>query len=114
MIDVNAMAEAALSNLKWKVVYYHPNESIKLPCVSWYTISEKPKGSYDNNEWFSTATIVVDVWAKTPKKVGEIALEVNSVLNAEGWKRNWSMDVAPDDGVYRKSMRFSTMFRNTI
>lgn len=110
MIDVNAEAEKSLANLQCKVVYYHPSESIKLPCVSWYTVSEMPNGSYDNGEWFSKATIVVDVWAKTPAKVGTLALEVNSVLNAEGWVRNWSMDVAPDNGVHRKSMRFTKVF----
>lgn len=107
MIDVNAEAEKTLSALNCKITYYYPEEFNDLPIVSFYNLTEKPDFSSDNEEDIQSGTVVVDVWAEESSDCGKIAVEVNEVMTADGWNREFSRDLPPDgSGVYHKTMRY--------
>ena len=112
MIDVNKEAEKSLSKVDCEAVYYYPDDFNTLPVISYYQLTERPSFGYDNIEAIQTGTVVVDVWSNKPSEVGAISLQVNDVMVADGWGREFSRDVNPDgkpgeDYVYHKTMRFS-------
>lgn len=111
MIDVNSEAEKTLSALDYNVVYYYPDSFEKLPVITFYNLTETPDFAADNEEVMQEGCVVVDVWCDTPKQCGDIALEVNEAMIADGWGREFSRDLPPDDsGVYHKTMRFAKSF----
>ena len=110
MIDPNAEAEKALSKLNCRITYYYPEEFNDLPVVSFYNLTERPDFSSDNEEDIQCGTIVVDVWSDTPSDCGSIGIQVNNVMTADGWNREFSRDLGKIDGVYHRTMRFTKYF----
>ncbi len=110
MIDVNAEAEKTLSKLDCKIEYYYPEDFNDLPVVSFYNLTETPDFSTDNEEDIQSGTVVVDIWSDTPSDCGSIGLEVNKVMTADGWSREFSRDLGKKDGVYHRTMRFTKYF----
>lgn len=111
MIDVNAEAEKTLSALDYKITYYYPDDFNSLPVVSFYNLNEKPDFSTDNEEDIQSGTVVVDIWANKPDVCGSIGIEVNNIMIADGWHRELSRDVTPDNSrVYHRTMRFIKYF----
>lgn len=110
MIDVNAAAEKTLLALNCKITYYYPENFNQLPVVSFYNLTENPDFSSDNEEDIQSGTVVVDIWTDEPSQCGEISLEVNKVMTADCWCREFSRDMGAQDGIYHKTMRFSKFF----
>ncbi len=111
MTDVNAEAEKTLSKLDYTVEYYYPKKFNDLPVISFYNLTENPDFSADNNEVVQSGCVVVDIWADEPSDCGKIAVEVNDVMTADNWSREFSRDLPPDNsGVHHKTMRFSKDF----
>lgn len=110
MIDVNAAAEKTLSALDCKITYYYPEEFNDLPIVSFYSLTEKPDFSSDNEEDIQSGTVVIDIWTDEPSECGKIALEVNDVMTADNWSREFSRDLPRDGDVYHRTMRYSKDF----
>lgn len=107
MIDVNAEAEKTLSALDCTVAYYYPDDFKSLPIVTYFNLTETPDFSSDNEEDIQSGTVVVDIWCKTPTQCGEIGIKVNDIMTADGWSREFSRDLPPDDSkVYHRTMRF--------
>lgn len=111
MVDINAEAQSALEGVNCDTVYYYPDDFTVLPVISYYNISETPAFSSDNDEIIQTGTVVIDIWGKVPSEIGTIAIEVNEVMTADGWGREYSRDMPLDDSrVYHKTMRYSKDF----
>lgn len=107
MIDVNSEAEKILAQLNYTVEYYYPKKFNDLPVISFYNLTETPDFSADNTEVVQSGCVVVDIWADEPSDCGKIAVEVNEVMTADGWNREFSRDLPPDGSeVYHKTMRY--------
>ena len=111
MVDVNAETEKTLSKLDCEAVYYYPDDFNKLPLVSYYQLTERPSFGYDNIEAIQKGTVVVDIWGNNPSEIGKISLQVNDIMTADGWGREFSADIPPRAGeTFHKTMRFSKNF----
>lgn len=110
MIDVNAEAEKTLSVLDCKITYYYPENFNNLPVVSFYNLTETPDFSSDNEEDIQSGCVVVDIWADDPSQCGEIGLQVNDVMTADNWCREFSKDLPRDGDIYHRTMRFKKFF----
>ncbi len=110
MIDVNAEAEKTLSALQCKITYYYPEEFNDLPVVSFYNLTECPDFTSDNEEDIQSGCAVVDIWTDKPSQCGEISVQVNELMTAEDWHREFSRDLGKQNGIYHKTMRFTKYF----
>lgn len=110
MIDVNSEAEKTLSALNCSITYYYPEKFNDLPIVSFYNLTERPDFSSDNDEDIQSGTVQVDIWTSEPSQCGKIGIEVNKVMTADGWGREFSRDLGNQNGVYHKTMRFTKYF----
>ena len=111
MIDFNSEIEGALSGLDCEVVFRHPRRFSRLPVVSYYTLTENVAMRADNTELVQGGYAQVDIWAARPRECGDLAVEVNRLMENDGWLRQFSMDVKPeDDEVYHRTMRFAKAF----
>ena len=111
MIDINAEAQKSLLKSGLDIVFQYPQSKETMPVVSFFTISEKGSFGADDEAWFQDGTIAVDIFAHSPAQCGELALRVNGCMENDGWRRDFSMDVADDaDGVFHKTMRFTKSF----
>lgn len=108
--DINSEAEKSLVKTGYKLCFQHPKSEAEFPCVSFFTLNERPEFASDNSEDSQMGWIQVDVWADKAKTVGDMSIEISSKMKADGWSRELSRDV-PDEGeVYHKTMRFSKQF----
>lgn len=104
---INKEVEAILKELSVKAVYSSPSKRFELPCVSYYTLSEKSGFNCDNTEMITDVYVQLDVWSDRAEKCGNIAAEVSLLMNKNGYYRELELDVPRgDDGVYHRSMRF--------
>lgn len=107
MINVNVILDGLLNKLDGvKVVAYYPRELNELPVVSYYEITSPTGFCADNAEWAQRSYVAIDVWARSIYDSGEIAIKVDEIMQADGWYRETSRDMPPEDGAYRKNMRF--------
>lgn len=107
MINVNMIINSILKTLNGvKVECQQPEEFNDLPIVSHYEIGSPMGFCADNAEWAQKSYVAIDVWARSVGECGEIAVEVDALMQKEGWKREMSRDMPPDNGVRHKSMRF--------
>lgn len=112
MIDVNIELEKSLENLSCPLTYQHPEGFNKLPVVSYYNLTEQASMACDNEELLQDGTVQLDIWAKLPSDCGKIAIEINALMTADGWVRQFSMDIPKQDGekAYHKTMRYARIF----
>lgn len=107
MVNVNVILDKLLGQLDGiKVVAYHPGEFNELPVVSYYEIGSPTGLCADNSEWSQKSYIAIDIWARSVGECGEIAIEVDRIMQADGWYREMSRDMPPENGVRHKHMRF--------
>ena len=114
MVDVDAEIEKSLLKGDYdgaEIVYQYPKTFTKLPVISYYNLTEHPDFSADNAELIQSGWAQVDIWADKPNDCGKIAVKINEVMNADGWAREFSMSLKPDEnGAYHKTMRFAKIF----
>ncbi len=107
MLNVNVILDELLGKLDGiKAVAYHPEKFNELPVVSYYEIGSPTGFCADNSEWAQKSYVAVDVWTHSIGECGEIAIEVDRIMQQDGWCRELSHDMPPENGVYHKSMRF--------
>lgn len=107
MVNVNVMIDDMLRKLKdVNVVCYHPEAFNKLPVVSYYELTTTTGLCYDNAEQGQRSHVSVDVWANSVGECGEISVEVDRLMQKEGWHRDMSRDMPPENKVYHKAMRY--------
>ena len=110
MIDINAEAEKSLSETGYRLAYCFPKEKAKLPCVTFFNITERPQMKCDNEEQIQRGWIQVDIWAKEASVCGEMLIKVNEVLTSDGWHREMSRDIPDESGIFRKVTRYAKDF----
>lgn len=108
MIDVNAQIREILKNVPSVAVTFHsPNKANKLPVISYYELATVTGLCYDNREQGQKSSVQIDIFAKSGSECSKIAIEVDKLMQNEGWYRELSMDIPPEENVYHKTMRFS-------
>lgn len=110
---INKEIEEILSTLDVRTVYSSPAECGELPCVSYYTLTEKGSFACDNEEAITDVCVQVDIWANEGYKCGIIAMDVNTAMREHGFRRELSMDVPKGrDGVYHRTIRYIKSYMN--
>lgn len=111
MLDINIEAEKSLSKLNCAVVYQYPEKFSALPVISYYNLTESGGFYADNSECVQDGYIQVDIWSDAPAECGRLSIEVNEVMERDGWTREMSMDVPKrDEKIYHRTMRFQKYF----
>lgn len=91
--------------------YQHPDTKGKLPAVSYYNITERPKGTYDNLCFAEHGKIQIDIWVKNPSDSGLLAMAIKRVMHADGWQFELALDVPePTEKITHRTMRFGKTF----
>ena len=112
MVDFNTEIEKSLAGLSCPIFYQHPSGFNKLPAVSYYNLTEGMGMVCDNEELIQDGAVQLDIWCAVPKECARIADEINSLLSADGWSRQFSMDIPkqPGERAYHKTMRYNKSF----
>lgn len=106
MINAVSIVKEILDGLDCEVIFYHPQDKYKPPVVSIYEMTTNTGFAFDNAEQAQLSYIAVDVWGNSFNECTEIAIQADSLMQAEGWKREFSRDLPPEDNVYHKAMRY--------
>ena len=109
MIDVNEIVEPILAGVGPPVCYQYPERFNSLPVISFYSLSDTAGFQADNQEWAQKARVQVDIWADRAADAGRVGVEVDRVMQAEGWTRELAADLPKqtDDRIYHRTMRFA-------
>ena len=107
MVDANTIVRKILKTIDGvTITFYHPEEFKKLPVISYYEITSPTGFCFDNEEQAQSSYMAVDVWAKSASECGQIAIKADKAMQKEGWYREFSRDMPPEDGIRHKTMRF--------
>lgn len=111
MEDLHSVVEKLLKTIpKIRVEYFYPAKFAKLPVVTFYEIANTEGFRADNAEFAQESNFQIDVWADKAKDATRIGDEINAVLLDNGFVRTFAMDVAPNDGIYHRTMRFQIKY----
>ncbi len=111
MVDVNEMVRNILKTIDGVTVkFYHPEQFVKLPVITYYEIGNTTGMCADNEEWGQKTYIAVDIWCKGGGECSRLAVKVDGVMQNHGWYRELSHDMPKETKgkitVCRKNMRF--------
>lgn len=108
MLDVNRVVREILETIDGvTVTFQQPDKFNKLPAISYYELITTTGMCYDNTEQAQKSNVQIDIWAKKGGTCSRIAVEVDAAMQMEGWYRELSRDMPPENEVYHKTMRFS-------
>ncbi len=112
MVDFNAELKKSLAELSCPLVYQHPSGFNRLPAVSYYNLTECMGMVCDNEELIQDGAAQIDIWCAVPEECAKIAEEINGLLTADGWSRQFSMDIPKQSGerAYHRTMRYNKSF----
>ena len=114
MIDLSNDIENKLkeiSTLESRVFFCYPSSFIKLPCISYYEITNKGNSYADDEEYDSEIEFQIDVWAKNKAEMSSLAIEVDTKMKELGFSRTFASDAfeeaSANQVIFHKSMRYS-------
>lgn len=109
MIDVNRIAESLLSQVGVPIFYNYPERFNETPVISFYNLSDTAGFHADCDEWAQVARVQVDIWADRAKDTGSIGIDVDRVMQAEGWTREYAADMPKqtDQQLFHRTLRFA-------
>lgn len=106
MIDLKTEVVKALKRACGNVSLNGSKDFVKMPCISYFEISNTPANMADDREYLTEIEYAVDIWGEKDTEVTKIALRVNAEMASIGFVRSFSYDVAHEK--YRhKTMRFN-------
>lgn len=107
MVDVNKEVRGILNRMEnTEIKFFHPGEFNDLPVISYYELTTRTGICYDNKENGQRSNVCIDIWGASGAECSRLAVEVNDLMQSDGWAREFSRDMPPEDGVYHKTMRF--------
>lgn len=108
MIDVNAEVRKLLETVDGaKVTFYHPQQFNNLPVISYYELTTTTGMCFDNAEQAQSSSVEIDIWGKGGGECSRLAVKVDKAMQNDGWYRELSRDMPPENNIYHKTMRFS-------
>lgn len=106
MLDANKAVKEILETVGVKVTFYHPQSFNDLPVISYHDLADTTGMCYDNAEQAQVTSMAVDIWGSGGGECARLAIKVDAAMQEDNWRRELSMDMPPEDGVYHKTMRF--------
>lgn len=107
MIDVNKQVRDILKSVEdVTLTYYHPEQFNKPPIISYYELATTTGLAYDNAEQGQRSNVQIDIWGGSGGECSRIAIQVDSAMQKEGWRREMSRDMPPENSIYHKTMRY--------
>ena len=112
MVDVNTEIRKSLAGLNCTLVYRQPYGFNALPVVSYCNLTEGMGMVCDNAEYIQDGAAQLDIWCAVPEQCAEISAEIEALLTADGWSRQFSMDVPkqPGERAFHRTMRYDKSF----
>lgn len=96
--------------LNIEVSYFYPQKWTNLdkkPAISYYEMDNSASSKADDEEYSSNIAVQIDIWAKSPSKCSELAIEVNTKMEELEFERTLAMDLFEQEtNIYHKTMRF--------
>lgn len=90
-----------------EVSYFYPQNWSKLPAISYYEMDNSVASRADDEEYSSNIAVQIDIWAKTPSKCSNLAIQVNKKMEELGFIRTLAVDLFEQETkIYHKSNRF--------
>ncbi|MBQ9951358.1 MAG: DUF3168 domain-containing protein [Clostridia bacterium] len=105
MITLQNTVKELLESTGAAVFYFHPQNWVQLPCISWRESMNRELKQAGGREHLAELEYTVDVWAKSPAEVAELAARVNAVLTAVRLRRDFSQDLF-ENGMHHRTMRY--------
>lgn len=107
MIDANRIVREILETIDGvTVTFYHPDKFNKLPVISYYELTTSTGMCFDNAEQAQRSYMQIDIWGKGGGECSRLAVKVDEAMQNNGWYRELSKDMPPENKVYHKTMRF--------
>ena len=112
MREIDAIIDDVLKPLKNEgitVQFQYAEDKAKLPAVTYYILTENESFRTDNTEAAQVAHVQVDVWTVKRSEMSKISLNVNKLMQSDGWVREMSRDLPKESEMqaYHRTMRFA-------
>lgn len=107
MISIGQTVYAILKSTGVPVWYFHPKSWVQLPTLSWHESQNRELSQADGREHLAQLEYTVDVWARSPEQVHELADRVDEKLTAVRLRRDFSqMLYEASTGIYHCRLRY--------
>lgn len=93
MISLKIAVKELLESTGAAVWYFHPQNWIQLPAVSWRESLNREFAQADGREHLAELEYTVDVWAESPAQAHELADRIDTVLASARLKRSFAQDL---------------------
>ncbi|MDY3971656.1 MAG: hypothetical protein SOZ28_02965 [Clostridia bacterium] len=108
MVDVNKIVREILETIDGvTVTFYHPDKFNNLPVISYYELTTTTGMCFDNEEQAQSSGVEIDIWGKGGGECSRLAIKVDKAMQNDGWYRELSRDMPPENNIFHKTMRFS-------
>lgn len=105
MISLKHTVKELLLSTGAAVWYFYPQSWLQLPAVSWRESQNREIAQADGREHLAELEYTVDVWAKSPAEVHELAERIDAALCAVRFKRNYAADLF-ETGMHHRVVRY--------
>lgn len=112
MINIKPLILELLKQTGVDVTFIFPQNTTKLPLISYYELSNIVAVKTDGKEYSSEIHLQMDIWGRTPSEVSEIVLQVDDLMSQICFVREMAVDLYESEKVHRKSMRFRGVVNN--
>ena len=107
MISLANTVRGLLESTGATVWYFYPRSWIRLPAISWRESGNRELAQADGREHLAALTYSVDVWAKSPAQVAELAGAVDGAMTSMRFRRDYAEDLFESaTGIFHRSLRY--------
>lgn len=105
MITLKSAVGEILASTGAKVWYFYPQSWLKLPAVSWRESQNRELAQADGREHLAELEYTVDVWAKSPAEVHQLAEEIDAAMTSVRLRRSFAQDLY-ESGMHHRAVRY--------
>lgn len=105
MISLKNTVKELLASTGAAVWYFHPQSWLKLPAVSWRESQNREFAQADGREHLAELEYTVDVWAKSPAQVHDLADAIDAAFASVRLRRNYAQDLF-EAGMHHRVVRY--------
>lgn len=105
MITIRDTVRELLEDAGAPVWFFHPAGWAQLPAISWRESRNRECAQAGGFEHLAELEYTVDVWAKGPEEVYEIADRIDAMMASARLRRDYAAD-GFDSGMHRRTLRY--------
>lgn len=105
MITLKDVVKGLLEGTGAAVWYFYPASWQRLPAVSWRESGNREFAQADGREHLAELVYTVDVWAKGPGEVEELAQEIDRAMVSVRFRRDYAEDLF-ESGMHHRVLRY--------